>query len=258
LRAEREAGSSPKGKSEERQVLFGCDNTRKALGADFSLFHSRRRRIADSLKAGCRALICHASYAVCSPSRRFGKCYTMNMRFGGCSEILACRGREVLSILIEIDPISGKEFEQLPGCLREGVSAESREVLEKLYLAEDHWRHHHRIPRGSCGQDVHCRRSLQCRRTQFASTDCHAGSSPTNSLPGPCWPIPHHSVERGVFLTASVTRYPSSRLKEESREENGSFLQGGRDKCARHRNLTTHIEDGAFSLGSLGLNRGGP
>jgi hypothetical protein len=29
----------------------------------------------------------------------------MNKRFGGCSEIPACRGPEVLSILIEIDPV---------------------------------------------------------------------------------------------------------------------------------------------------------
>ena len=43
----------------------------------------------------------------------------MNPRFDlatmkGCSEIPACRGREVLSLLIEVDPISGKEFEQYP------------------------------------------------------------------------------------------------------------------------------------------------
>jgi hypothetical protein len=57
----------------------------------------------------------------------------MNMRFGGCSKILACRGREVLSILIEIDPISGKEFEQLPGCLREGVS-ERVEKFSRNYI----------------------------------------------------------------------------------------------------------------------------
>ncbi len=31
-----------------------------------------------------------------------------------CSEISACRGREVLSFLIEVDPISGKESEQYP------------------------------------------------------------------------------------------------------------------------------------------------
>jgi hypothetical protein len=43
----------------------------------------------------------------------------MNARFDlatieRCSEIPACRGREVLSLLIEVDPISGKESEQYP------------------------------------------------------------------------------------------------------------------------------------------------
>jgi hypothetical protein len=46
-----------------------------------------------------------------------GKCYTMKRRFdlstiGSCSEIRACRGPEVLSLLIEVDPISGKESER--------------------------------------------------------------------------------------------------------------------------------------------------
>ena len=31
-----------------------------------------------------------------------------------CSEIPACRGPEVLSLLVELDPISGKEAEQYP------------------------------------------------------------------------------------------------------------------------------------------------
>src|SRR5271165_5107642 len=31
-----------------------------------------------------------------------------------CSEIPACRGAEVLAILVEIDPISGKESEEYP------------------------------------------------------------------------------------------------------------------------------------------------
>ena len=31
-----------------------------------------------------------------------------------CSEIPACRGPEVLAILVEIDPISGKESEEYP------------------------------------------------------------------------------------------------------------------------------------------------
>ena len=48
-----------------------------------------------------------------------GKCYTMKRRFDlspieSCSEIPACRGPEVLSLLIEVDPISGKEYEQHP------------------------------------------------------------------------------------------------------------------------------------------------
>jgi hypothetical protein len=43
----------------------------------------------------------------------------MNRRFDlstieSFSEIPACRGREVLSLLIEVDPISGKEAEQYP------------------------------------------------------------------------------------------------------------------------------------------------
>ena len=48
-----------------------------------------------------------------------GKCYTMKRRFDlstieSCSEIPACRGPEVLFLLIEVDPISGKEYEQYP------------------------------------------------------------------------------------------------------------------------------------------------
>ena len=47
------------------------------------------------------------------------KCYTMNARFGlstmgSCSEIPACRGPEVLSLVVKVDPISGNEFEQYP------------------------------------------------------------------------------------------------------------------------------------------------
>ena len=43
----------------------------------------------------------------------------MNSRFDlatmkGCSEIPACRGPEVLFLLFEVDPISGKESEQYP------------------------------------------------------------------------------------------------------------------------------------------------
>ena len=48
-----------------------------------------------------------------------GKCYTMKRRFDlstieSCSEIRACRGPEVLSLLNEVDPISGKESVQHP------------------------------------------------------------------------------------------------------------------------------------------------
>ena len=43
----------------------------------------------------------------------------MNTRFDlsptkGCSAIPACRGPEVLFLLVEVDPISGKESEQYP------------------------------------------------------------------------------------------------------------------------------------------------
>jgi hypothetical protein len=43
----------------------------------------------------------------------------MNPRFDlttmkGCSEIPACRGPEVLSILVEVDPIAGKISEEYP------------------------------------------------------------------------------------------------------------------------------------------------
>ena len=78
----------------------------------------------------------------------------MNTRFGSCSQIPTCQGRDVLFLLIEVDP---HLMERIRECLPEGVRGESREFLEKLYLAEDHWRHHHRIPRSGCGEDVHCR-----------------------------------------------------------------------------------------------------
>ncbi len=57
----------------------------------------------------------------------------MNPRFDlatmrGCSEIPACRAREVLSLLIEVDPISGKEFEQYSGA----DPKEYRERVEKF------------------------------------------------------------------------------------------------------------------------------
>jgi len=54
-----------------------------------------------------------------SRPRRKEKCYTMNRRFDlftieSWSEIPACRGPEVLFLLIEVDPISGKEAELYP------------------------------------------------------------------------------------------------------------------------------------------------
>jgi hypothetical protein len=57
----------------------------------------------------------------------------MNPRFDlatmkGCSEIPACRGREVLSLLIEVDPISGKESQQYP----DAYPKEYRERVEKF------------------------------------------------------------------------------------------------------------------------------
>jgi hypothetical protein len=44
------------------------------------------------------------------------------------SEIPACRGPEVLSLLIEVDPISGKESEQYP----DAYPKEYRERVEKF------------------------------------------------------------------------------------------------------------------------------
>jgi hypothetical protein len=49
-----------------------------------------------------------------------------------CSEIPACRGREVLSLLIEVDHHLRERIRAIPRCLPEGVSPESREVLEKI------------------------------------------------------------------------------------------------------------------------------
>jgi hypothetical protein len=45
-----------------------------------------------------------------------------------CSEIPACRGPEVVSILVEVDPISRKEFEQYP----DAYPKEYRERVEKF------------------------------------------------------------------------------------------------------------------------------
>src|SRR6266446_8686347 len=57
----------------------------------------------------------------------------MNPRFDlatmkGCSEIPACRGREVLSLLIEVDPISGKE-DAYPKEYRQRVEKFSRNYI---------------------------------------------------------------------------------------------------------------------------------
>ena len=59
-----------------------------------------------------------------------------------CSEIPACRGPEVLAILVKIDPISGKESEEYPHIYPEGLPGAGREILREVYLAEDHRRHH--------------------------------------------------------------------------------------------------------------------
>ena len=99
--------------------LFRFD---RAIGSDTRRW--RKRRYSDD--------------AVTSSSKRLA-CYQMNRRFDpsiieSFSEIPACRAREVLFLLIEVDPISGKECEQCP----KAYPKEYREVLEKLYLAEDH------------------------------------------------------------------------------------------------------------------------
>jgi len=62
-----------------------------------------------------------------------GKCYTMKRRFDlstieSCSEIPACRGPEVLFLLIEVDPISGKESVQHP----DAYPKEYRERVENF------------------------------------------------------------------------------------------------------------------------------
>jgi hypothetical protein len=62
-----------------------------------------------------------------------GKCYTMKRRFDlstieSCSEIPACRGPEVLSLLNEVDPISGKESVQHP----DAYPKEYRERVENF------------------------------------------------------------------------------------------------------------------------------
>ena len=62
-----------------------------------------------------------------------GKCYTMKRRFDlstieRCSEIPACRGPEVLSLVVKIDPISGKEANRYP----DAYPKEYRERVENF------------------------------------------------------------------------------------------------------------------------------
>ena len=62
-----------------------------------------------------------------------GKCYTMKRRFDlstieSCSEIPACRGPEILFLLIEVDPMSGKESVQHP----DAYPKEYRERVENF------------------------------------------------------------------------------------------------------------------------------
>ena len=62
-----------------------------------------------------------------------GKCYTMKRHFDlstieSCSEIPACRGPEVLSLVVKIDPISGKEANRYP----DAYPKEYRERVERF------------------------------------------------------------------------------------------------------------------------------
>jgi hypothetical protein len=61
----------------------------------------------------------------------------------------------------------------MPGSLSEGVSGESREVLEKLYLAEDYRGHHHRLPRGD-----HLKFEVLHRRHHDISIPAHRAKIP--------------------------------------------------------------------------------
>src|SRR5689334_5490685 len=99
----------------------------------------------------------------------------MNPRFDlatmeRCSEIPACRAREVLSLLIEVDPISGKESEQYPDAYPRECWERVENFSRNYIWREDHWTHHHRIPRSSCGEDVHCRRSRCARCAIFCAS----------------------------------------------------------------------------------------
>ena len=62
----------------------------------------------------------------------------MNSRFDlatieKCSEIPACRGPEVLFLLIEVDPISGKESEQYPNAYPKEYQ-ERVEIFSRNYI----------------------------------------------------------------------------------------------------------------------------
>jgi hypothetical protein len=73
-----------------------------------------------------------------------------------CSEIPACRGPEVLAILVKIDPISAKESEEYPPYFPEGLPGADRKILREVYLAQNHRGNHHRIHRGGGGENVQC------------------------------------------------------------------------------------------------------
>ena len=68
--------------------------------------------------------------AVTSSSKRLA-CYQMNRRFDlsiieSFSEIPACRAREVLFLLIEVDPISGRSASNARKLIRRSIGRESR------------------------------------------------------------------------------------------------------------------------------------
>jgi hypothetical protein len=97
----------------------------------FDLKHYRFDRAIGSDTRRCRKRR-YSDDAVTSSSKRLA-CYQMNRRFDlstieSFSEIPACRAREVLFLLIEVDPISGKECEQYP----EAYPKEYRERVERF------------------------------------------------------------------------------------------------------------------------------
>jgi hypothetical protein len=72
--------------------------------------------------------------------------YTMATRFDPSTHRrlfgdLGLPRREVLYLLIEVDPITGKESERYP----DAYPKQYRKIVGRLYLAEDHGRHFHRI-----------------------------------------------------------------------------------------------------------------